>query len=299
MITPGWLETYRGAVARWEVDNVDHFTVAFYFERLEHAMLGLLETVGLGPDYMARARHGCVPVDTFVRYMRELRVGDILHVESGVIDADEAGLHVGHKLFDSETRTVCASFEQRLVHVALPGRTPAALSAAQRQAIEARRVSWDGPAREPRRAPKGLEGFLDSGARRGEADRAEPGRGERALVLRPPLLGGRRPPHVRHRVHTRLHAQRAPGLLDVRVPDDVRRPAPARTPVQVKSALLHVGSSSLHMCHQMHNGRTGEHVATLHQLGVHLDMNARRPAPLPETIRVKAKDRLAPSGPGA
>ena len=163
MIIPGWLETYRGAVARWEVDDVDHFTVAFYFDRLEHAMLGLLETVGLGPDYMARARHGCVPVDTFVRYMRELRVGDILHVESGVIDADEAGLHVGHKLFDSETRTVCASFEQRLAHVALPGRTPVALSAAQRQAIEARRVSWDGPAREPRRAPQALAGFLDSG----------------------------------------------------------------------------------------------------------------------------------------
>jgi acyl-CoA thioesterase FadM len=299
MTTTGWLETYRGVVARWELDNVDHFTVAFYFERLEHAMLGLLESVGLGPDYMARARHGCVPLDTFVRYTRELRMGDILHMDSGVIDADEAGLHLGHKLFDSETRTVCATFEQRLSHVSLPGRAPAPLSTAQRRAIEVRRVAWDGPTREVRRAPKGLEGFVDSGR-----DVVKPLEvnlvGESALssyVHRFSAAGGHLMADIGFTPAYMRNERRGFSTFEFQL--SFGSPLVPGTPVQVKSALLHVGSSSLHMCHQMHNGRTGEHAATLHQLGVHLDMNARRPAPLPEAIRAKAKERLAPSTPGA
>jgi len=65
--------------------------------------------------------------------------------------------------------------------------------------------------------------------------------------------------------------------------------------VTVKSWLLHVGNSSLHICHAMFNARSGEHVATLHQLGVHLDMDARRPAPLPEALREKARALLVPT----
>ena len=60
-------------------------------------------------------------------------------------------------------------------------------------------------------------------------------------------------------------------------------------PVRVRSALLHVGNSSMRLFHVMTNERTGERVATLEQLGVHLDMDARRPTPLPDAIREKAK----------
>ena len=41
-----WLETYRGTVHRWEVDNVDHFTVAYYFARFEDATLALAARSG-------------------------------------------------------------------------------------------------------------------------------------------------------------------------------------------------------------------------------------------------------------
>ena len=29
-----WLETYRGGVMPWECDMVEHFTIAYYFDRL-------------------------------------------------------------------------------------------------------------------------------------------------------------------------------------------------------------------------------------------------------------------------
>jgi len=45
----------------------------------------------------------------------------------------------------------------------------------------------------------------------------------------------------------------------------------------------------MRLFHVMTNERTGERAATLEQLGVHLDMDARRPTPLPDAIREKAK----------
>jgi acyl-CoA thioesterase FadM len=43
----------------------------------------------------------------------------------------------------------------------------------------------------------------------------------------------------------------------------------------------------------MRNARTGELVATLEQAGVHLDLDARRPASLPPALRERALTLLA------
>jgi acyl-CoA thioesterase FadM len=58
--------------------------------------------------------------------------------------------------------------------------------------------------------------------------------------------------------------------------------------VHVRSGLVHVGSSSMRIQHRMTNQRTGREVATLEQFGVHLDMDARKSTPLPETLRTQA-----------
>jgi len=115
----GWLETYRGTVSRWEVDHNDHLTVAYYFARIADAGLGALEAIGLGADYAAHERRACVTVDCYARYSRELRVGDILHIESGVGGVEPAALVLGHKLFNSETGEVCTTVEQQVGHVEL------------------------------------------------------------------------------------------------------------------------------------------------------------------------------------
>jgi len=60
-------------------------------------------------------------------------------------------------------------------------------------------------------------------------------------------------------------------------------------PVRVQSALLHVGTSSLRLLHVMTNERNGERVATLEQLGVHLDMDARKSTPLSDELRARAR----------
>jgi acyl-CoA thioesterase FadM len=49
-----------------------------------------------------------------------------------------------------------------------------------------------------------------------------------------------------------------------------------------------VGNSSVRILHRLANARTGELVATLEQSGVHLDLDARRPTPLPGPLRARA-----------
>ncbi|HEX7785658.1 MAG TPA: thioesterase family protein, partial [Methylomirabilota bacterium] len=134
-----WLETYRGTVFRWEVDHNDHFTVAYYFARIADAGQNLLAALGLEPPDAPTA-------DCFVRYQRELRVGDILHVDSGVIGVEPQALVLGHKLFDTGEGALCTTVEQRV-------RLAAPFDATRGQRVERRRVAWDGPARERRPRP--------------------------------------------------------------------------------------------------------------------------------------------------
>src|SRR6266540_4077794 len=257
-----WLETYRGTVYRWEVDNVDHFTVAYYFERFEDATLGILQAIGLDPGSLAGAGRACVTLDCHVRYLRELRVGDILHIRSGA-------------------------------------RVP--LTHAQQQAGEPLLVEWTPPPEAWPAYPDavGDDGFVDSARDTVKAREVD-------------ALGQAAWPAYIHRFsaangHTLAGFGMTPAYMQAE-----RRgfstfefrlhfagALRAGDPVRVRSALLHVGKSSIRLLHRMANARTGEEVAILEQSGVHLDMVARRPTPLPDSLRERAKPLLlvaAPAG---
>ena len=129
-----WLQTVRSAVNRWEIDNTEHFTVAFYFARLGDAAFAMLDTLGLSPS----AAHTS---DMYVRFQRELRVGDIFHIDTGVIDLGDDSLLLGHKIFDSGDGALTTTVEHRLRTAVTPD---------VRKKADAHRVSWDGPKREAR-----------------------------------------------------------------------------------------------------------------------------------------------------
>src|SRR5439155_1527189 len=291
-----WLETYRGFVYRWEVDHNDHLTVAYYLARVADAGLGLLEALGLGPGYMKRSGRGCVTSDCYVRYQRELRVGDILHIGSGGIRAERDTLVLGHKVFNSENGEVCTTVEQSVRHVDLKRRAAARLTPAQRRVAEGRHVPWDGPPREQRPRPRGLAGF-----RQTARDTVEPSKLD--------VFGQSGLAHYIHRFSAANgHAIAAFGMTPGYQREQRRGFSTFEfqlaiggalcpgDPVRVQSALLHVGTSSLRLLHVMSNERNGERVATLEQLGVHLDMDARKSTPLSDELRARARAVLLTLG---
>lgn len=294
-----WIETYRGTAHAWEIDNVGHFTVAFYFDRLTDATLNLLRTLGLGADHVRREGRAGLTVDLYVRFQHELRVGDVMHFTSGVIGVESDGLTIGHKMFDSATDALCTTFEQRVVYAALPGRDPLPLPDATRRVAEAARLPWDGPTREVRPQPPGVDGFrvaLRDTVKPWEIDVT----GQSSLSH-----------HVHRFSAANAQAIAAFGMTPAYQRDQHRGFSTfefqfAQTgslqpgdPVCVRTGLMHVGSSSVRVLHRMFNGATGDQVASLEQFGVHLDMDARRPAALPDALREKARALLVPPAPAA
>jgi acyl-CoA thioesterase FadM len=285
-----WVETYRGTVYRWEVDNVDHFTVAFYFARLEDATQVLLHGLRLDLESLANNGQAGVTASCYVRYLRELRVGDILHFRSGIVGVDDDGLRLLHEVIDSGDGTICTTVDEHVAFVDRASRAPRPLSAAQRQAASARLV--ERPKADHQRSapvrPTGGERFIDS-ARDAIKPTEVNGLGEATLAAyihrfsaaNSHVLGafGLTPEYCR-----REHRGFSTFEFDLQVPGLLRAGDLLRT----QSALVHVGNSSMRILHRLDNARTGATVATLEQAGVNLDLDARRPSPLPPALRERA-----------
>jgi acyl-CoA thioester hydrolase len=269
-----WIETYRGTVPRWEVDDNDHFTVAYYMTRLTDASVTMQHALGTGP---------APTVDCFIRYLKELRVGDLIHIETAVIAVDADGIVLGHKLFESAAGELCTTVEQRLA----PALEPSA-----RRTLETRRVAWDGPAREVRPRPRSLDGFRDT-----SRDTVKPWEidltGQLSLSATVHRFSGANA-HVlaAFGVTPAYMRESHRGLSTFEFQLGLRGEVQAGDPLVVRSALVHVGNSSVRFFHTMLDERSGTEIASLEQSGVHFDQDRRRPAPVPDELRARAQAML-------
>jgi acyl-CoA thioesterase FadM len=272
-----WLETYRGTVFPWEVDGNDHLTVAYYLARFGDAAAAVLHALGLGP---------APTTECFIHYSRELRVGDLMHVESGVIATDADTLVLGHQLVESTEGALCTTVEHRLA---------VALTPEQRRAIEARRVAWEGPGRERRSRPATLDGFCDSAR-----DAVKPSEVDALGRLAPSAAVHRFSAANGHVLAAfgftpRYMREQNRGFSTFEFQLGFESGVRAGDPLAVRSALTHVGNSSMRILHVLTDVRSGERVSTLEQAGVHLDLDARRPTPLPPALRAAALKHLVSS----
>jgi acyl-CoA thioester hydrolase len=223
----------------------------------------------------------------YVRLMKEFRAADLMHVLSAPIALDGEILTVGHKIFDSASGELTTTTEQ---HVTL-----AALSGTDRAKLAARLVAWDGPPREARPAPADDAGFVPSGRR----------------VVQPWEIGNDGRLSWQHLIHhfsgAGLHACRAAGMTPKYLRDnrrgystfelDVTIDALPRAGdrIAVRSGIMQVGNSSIRFLHRMIDARTGKRLASMGQFGVHFDLEARRPASLPDALREAATALVPPT----
>src|SRR5438067_8474206 len=148
-IMANWIETYRGTVPPWECDVTEHFTIAYYFDRLEEAEPNLADALGLAE----RWRAGGFARRLDVRFARELRAGSSFHVDGAVLGIDDA-LRLGHRFVDSANGETVTWIEEHWDLAA------GALSLKQTSAITGRVAVWEGPAVEDRPEPAGNAGFI-------------------------------------------------------------------------------------------------------------------------------------------
>jgi acyl-CoA thioesterase FadM len=276
-----WSETYRGTVPPWECDLTEHFTIAFYFDRLDQAGAAISETLGLGEPWHA----GVMPRRFDVRFARELRAGAGFHIVSAPIGV-ENGLRLGHRVVDSANGETVTWIEE----IWQP--SGAAIPAERRQAIGRRLAAWDGPAVERRPEPAaGAKLLTTVRGRVRPTDLDEDGRFSLCAVVHrftDSLLQGIAALGV---TTDYMHAERraySTFELALRLEGALR----LGDPYLVELGVAHLGSSSLRLVHRMRDPRDGREIARLGQFGVQLDLDARRPAPFPEPIRARARELL-------
>jgi len=267
-----YLETLRSTVPAWEVDIVEHFTVAYYFERFARAGARVLIEAGHDPAAETAPR----TVNCYVRYARELRGGDEFYIESGVIDVSDSGWTVGHRLIDSSTAEICTTLEQ-------------SFDGAPTKSVQAMLVEWDGPTREQRGIVGDGEHWVLTGTD----------------VLRPTEMDWSGRLDLSGFIHrfssANEHLETMFGMSGQYMREsrvgfstfEFQLGFPQKAPrsgeiIETTSAVAHVGRSSFRMVHRMDSRSTGDRVAELSIMGVHLDLDARRPSAIPDQIRQRA-----------
>jgi len=277
-----WTETCRGVVSPWECDVTEHFTIAYYFDRLADAAATMAEILGL------RDKTGSALRGFDVRFVRELRSGASFHILSAPIALDENAIRFGHQIVDSADGEVTAWIEETLDYAAAP------LPRDLRDAIGQRLSHWPGPPVERRPEPATTEGFIVT-----VRDRIKPmeldAEGKLALsgFVHRFTAGCIQALAAIGATSSYMEAERrgySTFELALRVTGFPR----LGVPVLVETGIVHLGNSSIRFVHRMCDPATGAEYARLGQFGVQLDLDARRPAVLPERLREAAMRLLVP-----
>ena len=100
--------TYRGAVYPWHCDHMGHMNVMWYTGKFDEASWSLLASVGLTRSFLTGRGHGLAAVQQNVTYKRELKAGDIVSVQSGILDVQDKIIRIFHEMRNEETHEVSA-----------------------------------------------------------------------------------------------------------------------------------------------------------------------------------------------
>jgi acyl-CoA thioesterase FadM len=269
-----FIETYRGAASPWECDVTEHFTMAFYFDRIAQAEAALTAELGL----LDRLREGGFTRRYDVRLAHELRAGGAFHIDSIALDGG-GHLRLGHRIVDSVTGEPTTWFDSHWDGVdALPAFTPAV---------------WDGPQFADRPEPTGLAGLIPSTAGRVQpSDLDEFGRmGLAGMVHKfsdAAVQFGAALGLTADYIKT---ARRSFSAFELRL--RIARAPLLGEAYRIDSGLAHLGTTSLRYLHVMFDG-SGAEIARVDRYGVQLDLDARRPAPLAPALREHAERLLLP-----
>ena len=105
------LETYRGFVYPWSIDQVGHMNVASYTQRFDEATWHFLAGLGLTPSFLNQNGRSAVAVEQKTKYKREVLAGSLLHVRTELLELGRSSIRFMHHMFDSDSGDEVATTE--------------------------------------------------------------------------------------------------------------------------------------------------------------------------------------------
>jgi acyl-CoA thioester hydrolase len=134
---PGFVETYRAAVAPAQCDHLGHMNVQYYFAAVSDGMFAFVIRLGLGPDEIARRKLSFAVVRAETDFHRELRAGDVVALESAVLKLGEKSVTFQHRLRNVATGELAMSTQFKCVLMDLVKRQANAIPDDVRAAAQA------------------------------------------------------------------------------------------------------------------------------------------------------------------
>ncbi len=115
-------ETHLGRVSPLECDHLGHMNVQFYVAKVSDAAWHVMASIGITPAFIRERRQAPAAVKQEIAYLRELRVGDLLRMDSGVLEVSEKRLTFYHRLTNVETGQVAMTSRVYTVNMDLDAR---------------------------------------------------------------------------------------------------------------------------------------------------------------------------------
>ena len=279
------IPTYWGSVNRWECDENDHLNVRFYSDKMNQSVQLAVSQMGIpAPDNLA-----CI-ADQHMRFLAEARLAAPLRIDCGVVQQTEQRLELLSVMRHNVTDSVIASYLTTLTTLDLE------VSLSKSPRVEVPEFA----------APRGLDKRAAGYAKLPLA--AAPSFGFRPIsrgVIGPReclTSGCLDPCHYVGRISDGMpnlwamingdddaqaheSGEQGGAVLEYRL--SVHQALRADQTFTVLSGIRAIGSKTQYMSHLMYDEQSGKCAASAEVLGIAMDLQSRKSAPISDERRAK------------
>ncbi len=303
------LETWRGSVRPWHIDEMGHMNVRYYLAAAAESLTGLAGALGMPRAFAKDSQATLRPREHHVRFLHEARLRATLHMECAILEMGETEAHILQVMLHSATGLPAAAITSRVEHVTTREMRPFPFSTATR------RLAAELQATAPDYAlPRGLTGPSRLGPPSlARADRL--GLTRTAMGALTPadadVFGLMPPEHMLERISQSMAqqldrsdlpiAEHMPEMIDrlggatVELRQTYHRWPRIGDRLEQRSGISAVTAKTARLCHWLLDPHTGQAWAEADMLAVNLDLVARKAAALPEPLLEILRRRVIPT----
>ena len=123
------VECNRVAVLPWNCDQYGHMNVRYYAHHFDDASFVLWSIMGVRiNDYLEKGMHTVV-ANTQTNFIKETKAGETLVIEGGFTRIGSKSVTMHFRMYDSDSRGLCATYDSVEVFFAVKNRKSIAIPA--------------------------------------------------------------------------------------------------------------------------------------------------------------------------
>lgn len=104
------------------IDIMGHMNVMWYIHIFDHGTRNLFNRFGFGEEYIQRTGMGSFALESYIRYLAEVKLGEAVTVRSRVLDRSAKTIHFLHFMTRDDDESLAATIEVLGAHADLTRR---------------------------------------------------------------------------------------------------------------------------------------------------------------------------------